>query len=239
MKEKRERTAEGTARTGAWRTVYWTLMFLPLAVTAAALTVLPDQVPMHYNLAGEIDRWGSKYENLLLPAMVLVIGGAYRGVVWLVREQTGKENAAAVQRLMGWIGCGMLFVFNVMTLYFLLTAYRLATAGGGTLPQGALCRGLFAVTGVLFLPLGNAMPKLRRNGWAGVRTPWSMKSDENWRRCQQAGGAVMMAAGAVMAAGNALFPLTDVQSLCFSLGTLLVMAVAIVAVTAAVSRKKG
>ena len=116
MKGKGERTAEGAGRTGAWRTVYWTLMFLPLAVTAAALTVLPDQVPMHYDLAEEIDRWGSKYENLILPVMVLVIGGAYRGAVWLVREQTGKENAAAVQRLMGWIGCGMLFVFNVMTL---------------------------------------------------------------------------------------------------------------------------
>lgn len=92
MKGKGERTAEGAGRTGAWRTVYWTLMFLPLAVTAAALTVLPDQVPMHYDLAGEIDRWGSKYENLILPAMVLVIGGAYRGAFGWCESRRGRRT---------------------------------------------------------------------------------------------------------------------------------------------------
>ena len=29
---------------------------------------IPDQVPGHYNSAGEIDRWGDKWELLLLPS---------------------------------------------------------------------------------------------------------------------------------------------------------------------------
>lgn len=229
---------EKRGRTGPWRTVFWLLMFLPLAVTLAALVVLPDRVPMHYNLAGEVDRWGSKYENLIFPVLVWAMGGFFLGMVRFARRQGGESNGPAAERMLWVCGSGTLFLFNVMIACSLVEAGRLAVAVGGTLGQG-FARLMFTVTGLIFLPLGNAMPKLRRNGWAGVRTPWSMKSDENWRRCQQAGGAVMMAAGAVMAAGNALFPLTDVQSLCFSLGTLLVMAVAIVAVTAAVSRKKG
>ena len=48
------------------RTV-WLISSLPLVITAVALQFMPDTVPLHYNAAGEIDRWGSKYESLLFP----------------------------------------------------------------------------------------------------------------------------------------------------------------------------
>ena len=48
--------------------------FLPLAVTLIWLQFLPDRVPLHYDASGNIDRWGSKWENLLLPGVVLLMG---------------------------------------------------------------------------------------------------------------------------------------------------------------------
>lgn len=47
--------------------IMWLLSLVPLIITAAALQFLPESVPMHYNMAGQIDRWGSKYENLIFP----------------------------------------------------------------------------------------------------------------------------------------------------------------------------
>ncbi len=38
-------------------------------------SVLPDEVPGHYNAAGEVDRWGSKWELFILPfigALILI-----------------------------------------------------------------------------------------------------------------------------------------------------------------------
>ena len=54
------------------RTV-WLISSLPLVITAVALQFMPDTVPLHYNAAGEIDRWGSKYESLLFPAIALAM----------------------------------------------------------------------------------------------------------------------------------------------------------------------
>lgn len=231
--------AEGKTRGGAgpWRAVFWLLMFLPLAMTLAALVVLPDRVPMHYNLAGEVDRWGSKYENLVFPALVWAMGGFFLGMVRLARRQGGESNGPAAERMLWVCGSGTLFLFNVMTAYFLIEAGRLAAGAGGTIAQGTFTRLMFTIAGLLFPPLGNAMPKLRRNGWVGVRTSWSLASDENWRKSQRAGGVVMMAGGAVLAVGNVFFVRTTEQSLWFSLGCMVLLVVVLLIATAAVSRK--
>ena len=229
--------AEGEKRRGAgpWRAAFWLLMFLPLAMPLAALVVLPDRVPMHYDLAGEVDRWGSKYENLIFPVLVWALGGFFLGMTRFARRQ-GGESSAAAERMLWVCACGTLFLFNAMTAYFLIEAGRLAAAEGGSLGQG-FARLMFTVMGLIFLPLGNTMPKLRRNGWVGVRTSWSLASDENWRKSQRAGGAVMMAGGAVLAVGNVFFVRTTEQSLWFSLGCMVLLVVVLLLATFAVSRE--
>ena len=57
-----------------WRTLFYILMGLPLVVTLAALLVLPAEIPVHYNAAGEVNRWGSKYEMLFLSLITLLMG---------------------------------------------------------------------------------------------------------------------------------------------------------------------
>ena len=58
-------------KTKKW--LYYTLMLLPLAATLIALPLLPDQIPAHYGADNQVDRWGSKYELLLIGALPLVI----------------------------------------------------------------------------------------------------------------------------------------------------------------------
>ena len=53
--------------------VMWILSLIALAGTVMALRFMPDQVPMHYDAAGNIDRWGSKYENLIFPVIILAV----------------------------------------------------------------------------------------------------------------------------------------------------------------------
>ena len=55
----------------AAKRIMWITAFVSLVGTAAVLPMMPDRVPMHYNAAWEIDRWGSRYENLLLPVMTV------------------------------------------------------------------------------------------------------------------------------------------------------------------------
>ena len=54
--------------------LFYTLMFLPLIVSMIALIFLPDLIPVHYNIKNEIDRWGSKYEILIIPIITILLG---------------------------------------------------------------------------------------------------------------------------------------------------------------------
>ena len=51
----------------------WIASILPLIITAFLLRFLPDSVPMHYDLSGQIDRWGSKNENLIFPLFIFAM----------------------------------------------------------------------------------------------------------------------------------------------------------------------
>lgn len=198
-------------------------------VTLAALLVLPAEIPAHYDAAGNITRWGSKYEMLLLPLITLLMGGFLLKVSRWSSKQTGDNRTAVLA-----IGCGALLVFNVMTVVFLVKAYRIAALGTGL--ELSVSRILFGVTGLLLFCLGNVMPKLRRNGWCGVRTAWTMENDENWRRSQVVGGGVMMAAGLVMAAGNVLLS-GEEASLLFSMLCVMLMIPAVLIALAMLKRK--
>lgn len=212
-----------------WRTLFYILMGLPLVVTLAALLVLPAEIPAHYDAAGNITRWGSKYEMLLLPLITLLMGGFLLKVSRWSSKQTGDNRTAVLA-----IGCGALLVFNVMTVVFLVKAYRIAALGTGL--ELSVSRILFGVTGLLLFCLGNVMPKLRRNGWCGVRTAWTMKNDENWRRSQVVGGGVMMAAGLVLAVGNVLLTREE-ASLLFSMLCVVLMIPALLIALAVLKRK--
>ena len=98
-----------------WRTLFYILMGLPLVVTLAALLVLPAEIPVHYNAAGEVNRWGSKYEMLFLSLITLLMGAFLLKVSqWSGRKAPGNRTAVLA------IGCGALLVFNVMTVVFLV-----------------------------------------------------------------------------------------------------------------------
>lgn len=64
------------------------LMFLPLVITLMILPHLPNQIPAHYGFDGQVDRWGSKYETLIVPLLAVITGG----ILLLVAKFAGKAE---------------------------------------------------------------------------------------------------------------------------------------------------
>lgn len=202
-------------------------MFLPLVLTLIALVVLPDRVPVHYDIAGNITRWGSKYENLILPGVSLLMG-AFFLVLQRGQVKTSNESIVLV------VGCGTMALFGVMTVIFLVQAYW--SAARNVSLSMDISRILCTVMGLTFIALGNALPKLRRNGKIGVRTSWSQKSDNSWRISQLAGGVAFMVTGIALAIGNVFF-VREEQSLAFSLFGIVLM-IPVLLITLWVAEKK-
>ena len=176
------------------KVLYTVLMALPLAVTLIVLGFLPDQVPAHYGPDFQVDRWGSKYELLLLPGFTVLVGLLLLlfGRLAARQEETGQNNAKVA------VTAGLLCMalFNALTFYFLYTAWAQVT-DLSALPVGVE-QVAFGCMGALLLVAGNLNPKLRNNGLMGLRTPWSRKNDRVWKKCQRFGGVSLMLAGAAL-----------------------------------------
>lgn len=77
------------------RIILYILIFLPLAVVLVSLKFLPDQIPAHYNFENQVDRWGSKYESLIIPAFVIIFG---LFMLAMSRLAAKKKKTAATTR---------------------------------------------------------------------------------------------------------------------------------------------
>ena len=82
------------------------LLLLFVVATAVLLLFMPDSIPAHYNVAGEADRFGSKYENLLWPALAFLLGGC---VLFFARRLRKQGNAGMEKVLLYTGSCVLLF----------------------------------------------------------------------------------------------------------------------------------
>ena len=55
-----------------------------------------------------------------------------------------------------------------------------------------------ASLGLMFLVIGNYMPKMKQNPTLGIRLPWTLANEENWNRTHRIGGKVWVAGGLVL-----------------------------------------
>ena len=181
------------------------LTLLPMVITTVAvLWFLPDTIPAHYGISGEVDRWGSKYESFILPGISLVFGVTMLLGAWISSRSSRKEVEQG-SRIFVIAGNVSLAVFNVMTLFFLYTSWTQMEYLEGV-PEIGL-RILFAVIAIMLLILGAVMPQVKQNAWFGVRTKWTMQSVSVWEKSQRFGGKLFMGAALLCLAFLALpFP---------------------------------
>ena len=183
------------------------LTFLPLVISVFAFSLLPEQIPAHFNLAGEVDRWGSRLEIFIRPILVAVIGLLYRRwVEWTLRRQTQNSSRALYIA-----GCAMLAIFNGIFFVMLYTSFasvdRMAVSGE------AIMRITNLLIGLSLIPLGNVMPKVKRNGVFGLRTKWSMANDTCWNLSQRFGGLSFVITGCLIVLGSILISNPTYQSI--------------------------
>ncbi len=161
--------------------IYKLLTRLPLSVTLIAFFFMPEEVPVHFDLNNNVDRWGSKYELLILPFIIMAIG-----IVFLLianhldkKEECGSNNFNVCTT----IGIAILAMFNVMTYYTLFISF-MGFQDLESVQIDFLSLMTFLI-GFVVIIIGNVMPKVRMNSMLGLRTKWSMSSEEAWKKSQR------------------------------------------------------
>lgn len=87
------------------------LIALGFVGTTVFLVLAPDTIPVHYNLAGDVNRMGSKYEYILFPFI-----SAGMGVIFLLLAKLAKtkkwENYALVEKIFLFTAIGEILLFH-------------------------------------------------------------------------------------------------------------------------------
>jgi uncharacterized membrane protein len=158
---------------------------------ALALPFLPEQVPSHWNMAGEVDGYTNRWLGaFLLPTLA---GGVLALLVWLPRvdpRQAAYARFGDTYRMM---------INAVMAFFLLLQVVTLGFALGVPLN---VTQWVGVGVGLLFAALGNEMGRVEPNHFVGFRTPWTLANPEVWRRTHRVGGRAMVLAGIVAALGS-------------------------------------
>lgn len=175
-------------------------ILLSVVVTAVFLIAMPDTVPAHYNAAGEVDRMGSKFENLLWPVTAAVTGGIFL----LMSRWRWQENRKPLERIMLYTGIFMVLFFTVMGFYFMGKAMQYDPAAASDVSSTGIMRFTSLATGIVLILIGNVMPKARRNTFFGLRTKWSLANDRVWQRSQRFGGISAVVCGLCLIASAVL-----------------------------------
>ena len=171
--------------------LYWILAGVCLANLlghAACLPMMPDQVPIHWNWAGVADGFGSKYSALGLGALPLGLLLLFWALPAIDPKGKNFEKFAPIWK--GMVLATVLFTCAVGWLSELAVFGVLKDGSGavGLLVGGGI--------GVLFIVLGNYMPRIKQNYTFGCRTPWALADEHNWNRTQRMGGFTFIVIGA-------------------------------------------
>ncbi len=172
------------------------LVIIAVVATLAVYPRLPELVPTHWNVNGEVDDWSSRLWGawtipLVMAAMLL----AFRAFPLIdPRRENYPKFAGAYEGIL------------IIVLLFMLALHvsLLATMLGRPV---AVMRLLPVGIGLLLIGIGALLPKARSNWFLGIRTPWTLSNDRVWERTHKFGGAVMMATGVLIAASALLVPL--------------------------------
>jgi uncharacterized membrane protein len=166
-----------------------------LGVSAWAWPQLPDggRIPIHWGLDGQPNGWAPKWVALLISPAIGAIVAIVLGVIPAIEPRRSNLARSSGFYLTAWAGAMI-----VLTVAHVLAV---SVALGATLQIGRL---VVILVGLLYVAIGNFLPKTRSNFFAGIRTPWTLTSERSWTVTHRVGGWGFVLVGALAVVSGVL-----------------------------------
>jgi len=159
------------------------LIFLMFVAGFLLYDNVPDKLPIHWDSNGSPDGYGSKFTALfLLPIITL---GMYFFLLIVPYIAVYKKNIKSFFlyyygiKLSLVIFMGLLYIFSIIQIFKPLNMNYL----------------MMPLVFSFFLVLGYFIRKTKRNYFVGIRTPWTLASENNWKKTNKVGGYAMQGLG--------------------------------------------
>jgi len=170
------------------------LIFFSIISSGLMFLQMPQKIPTHWNFQGEIDNWGNSSSHILTINLVMI--GMYLLFLFLPYIDPHKKRYEQFKKTY--------HIFKNILLSFLAIIFFLTNLNAvGHKINISLW--IPILVGILFIIIGNYMAKIKMNWFMGIRTPWTLSSEEVWNKSHRLGGKLFIIAGLLIAV-NGFFP---------------------------------
>lgn len=171
----------------------WVLFIATLITGLASYGYLPEQIPIHFNVWGNVDNYGGRLYIFLAPAVILLM----LILAEVLRNIDPKKNVYNKFNKQYY-----LIFFLIAVLMLVIQLYTLAYSFNKNIININLLIPFFI--GLLFTFLGYAMPKFKQNYFVGIKTSWTLADEEVWDKTHNFGGKVWFVGGILMMLSSVL-----------------------------------
>ena len=177
-----------------WNKYKWMMLITSVVILLPILggillwDKLPEQVPFHWNIQGQVDNWVSR------PVAVFVMPFVLLGFQWLCffASAWDPKQRNINKKVLG------LVLWIIPVLSWFTSGIMYAGSMGWELDFVKIT---LLLMGALFVAIGNYLPKCKQNYTIGIRVKWTIEDEENWNATHRLGGRIWVAGGAVLLAG--------------------------------------
>lgn len=158
------------------------VILLPIIAGLLLWDRLPDRIPTHWGMGGEVDGWSGKgFAVFAMPALMLGI----QLLCFFVTASDPKRGNIRRKYL-----SMVLWIIPVLSVMTSCISY--AVALGAQIRVEQVIPGFI---GLMLVIIGNYMPKFQQSYTMGIRLPWTLSSEENWNRTHRFGGKIWALGG--------------------------------------------
>lgn len=169
--------------------IYWILVVLPFAISAYFYDRLPDQMITHWNMQNQPDGYSSKnFACWGIPAFMLGIAMIVNIAFACDPKKDNIQKSNAIKQLGRW---------TVPAIGLLMQTIMMFSNIGVKLNIGILVE---IPIGILLIVVGNYLPKCKPNYTMGIRLPWTLNNETNWRKTHRFSGYIWIVGGLLMIA---------------------------------------
>lgn len=169
------------------------LILVTFIFCIAIYNKLPDSIPIHWNVNGDIDNYGSRPFIFLGPILSLL---SFLGLKFLPKIDPRSKNYIKYEKQYDVI------VFFLVLFLCLLSFVTIFASLGYNIPVDKI---IPLIVGILFIILGNYLPKCKSTFFFGIRTPWTLSNDDVWRKTHRLSGKLYVISGLIIVIAPFIF----------------------------------
>lgn len=166
-------------------TITTTVTLFPILWGLMIWSQLPNQIPIHFNVAGQANNFQSKALAVFgLPLFLLLV---HLFVIFMTaRDPKNHTMNEKMGKVIYW-----LTPIVSLSVFYLIYSKALGSTTNPSIVVSALL-------GLILVIMGNYMPKLKVNHTVGIRLPWTLQSEDNWHKTHRLAGKLWVLGGLIL-----------------------------------------